>query len=199
MVTLDLGVIAVTVLKRPRSVLGLLITIYTQSLNLTWLTALNSIPMMLAPAYIFPSPAFYPRPLPCACPTLGCPRERAQHNMSKTRLLCSLISMKTHSSFSHILLLILWEILLIPYLKYVQNLTSALCSCSHSDVRHHHLSSGLLHEPLCSVLLPLALDPPPHRTLLLAQKPEWSTLNVSPCAGTTLASHCHFAIPRALV
>ena len=61
MVTLDLGVIAVTVLKRPRSVLGLLITIYTQSLHLTWLTALNSIPMMLTPQLtsfllLFPEP-----------------------------------------------------------------------------------------------------------------------------------------------
>lgn len=61
MVTLDLGVIAVTELKMPRSVLGLLVTIYTQSLHLTWFTALNIIPMMLTPQFtssllLFPKP-----------------------------------------------------------------------------------------------------------------------------------------------
>lgn len=97
------------------------------------------------------------------------------------------------------LLLILWEILLIPYLKYVQNLTSALCSCSHSDVRHHHLSSGLLHEslPVQSSCLCPRPTAPPHPAL--STEARVVTLNVSPCWSHASASHCHFAIPRALV
>lgn len=174
MVTLDLGVIAVTVLKRPRSVLGLLITIYTQSLHLTWLTALNSIPMMPnPPAYIFPSPLSWTLdPYPVACPTLGCPRERAQHNMSKTRLLRSLISMKTHSSFfSHSTFNPLGNS---PHSIFKISLPDllTLCSCSHSDVRHHHLSSGLLHEPLFSPPASASTHRPPHPAL--STEAKWS-------------------------
>lgn len=117
--------------------------------------------------------------------------------MSKTRLLCSLISMKTHSSFfSHSTS---W-----PFGKFssfiFKQAESHLCSLFLLPLWWGTIISHLDYctQPLFS---PPASAPThrPHRTPLLAQKPEWVTLNVSPCW-----SHACFslpfplAIPRAL-
>lgn len=90
--------------------------------------------------------------------------ERTQHSMSQTGLLSFLISIKghsvlplPHSSFSHISPSICWEILLVWYVKYIQNPSHTLLYKCHSDLWHHHCSSGLSYKPSYSVFLSLSL------------------------------------------
>lgn len=117
--------------------------------------------------------------------------------MSKTGLLCSLISMKTHSSFSS------------------HSTFNPLGNTHHSIFKIHAESDlcslfllPLWSEALSSLIWIIARTPiqssclcprpttPPHSAL--STEARAVTLNVSPCWSHAV-SHCHSAVPRALV
>lgn len=104
--------------------------------------------------------------------------------MPQTGLLFFLVSIKLHSilplphsSFSHTSPSIHWEILLVPHLKYIQNLTSALLYCPHSDLRTM-ISHGDYWASRLFSLPASTLDPPPLPHSALSTEARAIMLNV---------------------